>query len=143
MRAHKLKYNEIKPLREELLSTQKGRCALCGGKVLDTQAALDHDHKSGHIRGVLHFDCNVLLGKIENFVQRKGKGIVTRGGLSNLLKSTYNYMQIDYSRNPLHCTHFTPEEKLLRKYKRLYKKSKRQSTKDKYQILIQETQKKL
>lgn len=138
---NRLKQSEIKDFRQELLKAQKGRCALCGGKVLSKYEALDHDHNTGHIRGVLHTDCNILLGKIENFVLRNGKGILRRGGLQNLLKSCYNYMHIDYSRNPYHPSHRTPEEKQITKYKRILKKAKRESTKQKYIKLIEDLQK--
>jgi hypothetical protein len=65
----KLKYNEIKPYREQQLSLQDNRCFLCGDVVVD-DAVLDHCHKTGLLRKVLHRGCNSLLGKIENNMPR-------------------------------------------------------------------------
>ncbi len=45
-----------------MVISQKGLCALCGKEMLNTRTAVDHDHKSGKIRGILHSTCNVLLG---------------------------------------------------------------------------------
>lgn len=42
---------------------QKGAC-ICGAK-LTKSSALDHDHRTGHARGVLCDDCNTTLGKLE------------------------------------------------------------------------------
>jgi len=46
------------------------------------------------------------------------------------------YWGQDYSENPIHPKHLTDKDKLLRKYKRLLKRSKRESTKEKYRKLI-------
>lgn len=40
-------------------------CPLCNVK-LDEKSHLDHDHKNGQIRDVLHAGCNRALGKLEN-----------------------------------------------------------------------------
>jgi len=61
----KLKTTEVKPLRERLLLEQGGRCALCGQLIDEGKAVLDHDHATGHCRGVLHRSCNSVLGKWE------------------------------------------------------------------------------
>jgi hypothetical protein len=46
-----------------LLSCQDGRCAICGGKPRKYLFAVDHDHKTGEIRGLLCSRCNhKLLG---------------------------------------------------------------------------------
>lgn len=65
----KLKYNEIAPYRAQQLNTQNNCCALCGDVVVD-DAVLDHCHKTGKLRKVLHRGCNSLLGKIENNMPR-------------------------------------------------------------------------
>jgi hypothetical protein len=66
---NKLKRSEIKPYREQQLKLQCGICALCSEPVID-DAVLDHDHKTGLIRSVLHRGCNAMLGKIENNMAR-------------------------------------------------------------------------
>lgn len=56
----------------ELLEAQSGCCALCklpekvktrNGQV--RRLAVDHDHKTGRIRGLLCFRCNIALGHLE------------------------------------------------------------------------------
>lgn len=54
------------------LSAQNGKCALCLLPCTPTDARLDHDHKTGAVRGVLHNGCNALLGKVENNAPRFG-----------------------------------------------------------------------
>lgn len=53
---------------EAILSGQDSRCAICRS---DTSAggdrlAVDHCHKTGKIRGLLCFDCNVAIGKFKD-----------------------------------------------------------------------------
>jgi hypothetical protein len=121
-----------------MLSEQAYQCHLCGHSLDPSEAALDHDHKSGRVRGVLHSSCNILLGKVENFVGRYGQALKREGRLENALKFMSSYMTDDYSENPLHYRHKTPEDKLLLKYRRLVKRSKKPETKAKYQQLIKE-----
>ena len=45
----------------EILKTQGGQCALCEGNA----AHIDHDHKTGRVRGVLCKACNLMLGVFE------------------------------------------------------------------------------
>ena len=49
--AKKLRHNEIKSFREELLIRQGGRDPITGLQIKD--AVLDHDHVSGRVRCVL------------------------------------------------------------------------------------------
>lgn len=65
----KLKSTAIKSYRLEQLEKQNNCCALCGDVIID-DAVLDHDHKTGLIRQVLHRGCNSMLGKIENNMPR-------------------------------------------------------------------------
>lgn len=49
----------------DLLNVQNHRCALCGEPFeRETQRApaVDHDHSTGLIRGIVHFRCNRILG---------------------------------------------------------------------------------
>ena len=135
----KLKQKEISGYRNKELLAQKGVCALCYTKIKTGAEALDHDHTTGYVRKVLHADCNILLGKIENFLNRRGKGL--RDGeegkrLPAFFINVYSYMVDNYSYNPLHPKHLTPEEKEIKLYKKRMKKAKRETTKKKYRDLI-------
>lgn len=74
-----LKTTEVKELREQLLTEQRGICPLCGKAI--TEPCLDHQHKrrkidipgydgAGLVRGVLCRDCNSLEGRIWNAMTR-------------------------------------------------------------------------
>ncbi len=135
----KLKQKEIAPYRAKKLSSQNGICALCFTKIKTGSDTLDHDHTTGYVRAVLHADCNILLGKIENFLNRRGKAL--RDGeqgkrLPAFFINVYSYMVDNYSYNPLHPKHLTPEEKEIKLYKKRMKKAKRETTKKKYRDLI-------
>jgi len=134
----KIKQSDVADIRASMLSEQSYRCALCGDGLDPANAALDHDHKSGRIRAVVHSDCNILLGKIENFIGRYGKRMDTEGRIHGFLRGAAEYMGLDYSHNPLHYKHKTPEDKLLLKYRRLKRRSKKPETKKKYDTLIKE-----
>jgi hypothetical protein len=48
---------------EELLLKQSGVCAICKKlEELDRSLAVDHDHKTGRIRGLLCTKCNTAIG---------------------------------------------------------------------------------
>jgi recombination endonuclease VII len=44
-----------------MMMEQGGLCALCG-LALEGKFGVDHDHKTGRVRGILHNNCNVILG---------------------------------------------------------------------------------
>jgi len=52
---------------DEMLVEQNGRCAICGSPFLNSpyDPAVDHDHKTGLVRGLLHHICNLRLEAIE------------------------------------------------------------------------------
>jgi recombination endonuclease VII len=57
----------------KLLRTQKGKCAICGKHPQRRGLAVDHNHKTGVIRGLLCIRCNVCLGWLENVLSIPGK----------------------------------------------------------------------
>lgn len=138
MNNEKIKQSEVAALRVEMLAEQEDKCALCGFHCEAGEAALDHCHNTGRVRGVLHSSCNILLGKVENFVGRYGKRLVKFDRLEGALNSMHEYMIADYTDNPLHFKHKTEEDKLLLKYRRLKRRSKKPETKQKYEDLIKE-----
>ena len=47
----------------EMLEDQRSKCAICGKFLTDlTNAYVDHDHKTGKVRGILCHHCNTMLG---------------------------------------------------------------------------------
>jgi len=61
----------------ELIIEQKNRCAICGqffddifnnykDKITIRSPRVDHNHKSGKIRGILCNRCNILLGMVKD-----------------------------------------------------------------------------
>ncbi len=48
---------------DELLAAQGGRCAICGA--VDPEH-VDHDHRTGWVRGILCFNCNGGLGQFRD-----------------------------------------------------------------------------
>ena len=64
-------YNEKRKLKtfgltlqdyQQMLDAQNGVCAICGKKPGKRKLSVDHDHKTGIIRGLLCFRCNFGLG---------------------------------------------------------------------------------
>lgn len=50
---------------ERLLREQKGACAICRQPFKNSKAThVDHDHKTGKVRGVLCSECNQGIGKL-------------------------------------------------------------------------------
>lgn len=53
---------------ERMFAMQNGICAICGRPPNDSGARhtatlmIDHDHKTGAVRGLLHSGCNLILG---------------------------------------------------------------------------------
>lgn len=51
-----------------LLKRQGGVCAICGKPPKKTRLAVDHDHKTGKVRGLLCFYCNFRIVRRWNLV---------------------------------------------------------------------------
>jgi hypothetical protein len=109
----RLKASEVKNYRLSLLTEQGHKCALCQQELDETEAVLDHDHKSGYIRGVLHRGCNSLEGKIANSLVMNR---ITPDRLQTIFDNYIFYTNQHLA--VLHPTHRTAEEKKLRANKR-------------------------
>jgi len=62
----------VKPeLYKEFLELQNGLCAICGKTNEDNKKnlAVDHDHKTGKIRGLLCNRCNIGIGYLEDNIK--------------------------------------------------------------------------
>lgn len=55
---------------DKMLAAQYGRCAICGNKPVTIRLAVDHDHVTGKVRGLLCKRCNRALGLWEGDVDK-------------------------------------------------------------------------
>ena len=57
---------------QKMFDNQNGKCAICGsletGRGKTNKFCIDHDHKTGKVRGLLCRNCNVLLGKLSDSI---------------------------------------------------------------------------
>jgi predicted restriction endonuclease len=67
----------------QMLTAQDGRCAICGSHQNEYKKAfaVDHDHNTGKIRGLLCHKCNSLLGHAKDDIE--------------ILRSATRYLQIN------------------------------------------------
>lgn len=103
----RLKHAEVATVRTTMLADQRNLCGVCGTPVT-SRPVLDHDHRTGAVRGVLHAGCNSLLGKLENNAARYGVrdiGVFTNGVAVYLRKHMVNITGL------LHPTHKSEDEK--------------------------------
>ncbi len=58
---------------DKMLTNQNGKCAICGsikiGRGKTNKFCIDHNHKTGNVRGLLCHNCNVLLGKLSDNIE--------------------------------------------------------------------------
>jgi transcription initiation factor IIE alpha subunit len=54
---------------EAMLASQGGRCSICECRI-DLSAAIDHDHDTGQVRGLLCPKCNTALGLLDDNPER-------------------------------------------------------------------------
>lgn len=112
----RMKAKDIPVLREKIIFQQGGKCCICKIDLRCVTPCLDHDHKSGLIRGVLCTNCNAMEGKIFN-VSRRGKRQRTE---AEFLKSILEYWEFsnDYPRTEFHPSHRTKDEKRVARNKK-------------------------
>lgn len=118
-RMEKLTVKRQKEVKAELLKEQAYRCAICQQdlrRILKSNICLDHDHKTGIVRGVLCRGCNGAEGKIKNLAARYKKDLTILHWLKNLVSYTESHRipQTEF----LHSTHKTEEEKRALRNKR-------------------------
>jgi hypothetical protein len=55
----------------KIYNNQSGRCLGCGRhrSEFKNNLCVDHDHKTGKIRGLLCDDCNLSLGRLQDSVE--------------------------------------------------------------------------
>lgn len=116
----RLKAAGVRAYRELELAAQGGRCALCDDIIEPGKAVLDHDHKTGLIRGVLHRGCNALEGNITNALPRN---LITPERLARIFANWAHYHQAP--RDLLHPSHRTAEERKARAKKQAKARKKK------------------
>jgi len=110
---NRLRPKDIKSFRETLLKEQMGLCALCREPIEDNDGVLDHCHRTGLIRSVLHRGCNCYIGSMENNLARNR---ITPSRLANILANFERYRLVTH---PVHHPSYrTPEERRERAKKR-------------------------
>jgi len=102
----RLTASELSQVRADILKQQNNNCALCYQAIAEGEAVLDHCHKTGQIRGVLHRGCNAFEGVIVNALPRN---LITPQRLLNIMSNLVHYQK--RLKPMLHPTHRTPEEK--------------------------------
>lgn len=65
-----------------MLTAQGGKCKICGGSPRSSRLHVDHDHKTGRVRGLLCWWCN--------------KTIVPGRMTPKLLRSAADYLDSDF-----------------------------------------------
>lgn len=120
MVVYKLTRGQVRSVSLKILKEQGGVCALTG-KAIDITAktgansmCLDHDHRTGRVRGVLSRGANGAEGKVYNAVARwAGYGQHDVEGICQFLERMAAYLR----KEPypyIYPTHLTDEEKKLK-----------------------------
>ena len=118
----RLTTSELKVIRQQFLIGQNSRCAICQGPISTRPGqdpVLDHDHKTGAVRAVLHRSCNSLLGKVENNSARFGVK-----DIAAFLQGTAKYLMRHQTNitGMLHSTHLSEDEKRVKRNKQAVKR---------------------
>jgi len=117
----KITHRQIVDYRLRYLAEQDGKCALCGEELYQQEAVLDHCHKTGRLRSVLHRGCNALLGKIENNMPRNR---VNTERLNNICDRLVEYITTPRA-DIIHPTFKTAEERAMAQRGKKKKKNMR------------------
>lgn len=113
-----LTHKSLQTWKATQFDKQQGVCALCG-LPLDSvgKANADHNHHTGHMRGLLHPLCNSILeGKFAGLMFRAGlKG---RADFPTVLRNLADYWEQDYSEQPIHPSFVLDESKKFARFTR-------------------------
>ena len=76
-RNHRYKaiYNITLADYDKLYKEQNGVCAICGLPEVCMRLQVDHNHKTGKVRGLLFLHCNNILGKAKDSIETLEKAI--------------------------------------------------------------------
>ena len=73
--ALKTRYNLTLEKLDEMLIGQNHKCLICDKSLMETRRCVDHNHKTGKIRGILCIECNSVLGMSHDNVDILKKAI--------------------------------------------------------------------
>lgn len=121
----KLKNKDIASYRSLRLSLQGGIDPITGMEI--DVPCLDHDHKTGLVRGCLDRKSNSWEGKVRNAFVRVG---LAKSGAdyAECLRRLADYVSADYEGMPIHPAFKTFSEKRLARNKKARLKRKRSKT---------------
>ena len=114
-----MKQKDVKPLREELIKKEGGKCPVSGLDITNGDACLDHAHEhsqvsetvEGQVRGVLHKYANSLEGAWRSKYRRSGLAdFIT---FEELLLNMYTYLT-ENRELYLHPSHAPGPRKLMK-----------------------------
>jgi len=109
-----LSQKEVKPLREQLLKKNNYHCPICNQPLTPENAALDHDHDNGQIRGTICKFCNSLEGIWRS--RWKRSGLMEKISYRELLENMCEYLK----QEPLPYLHPSHKPKPRKLQKRSY-----------------------
>lgn len=124
----RIKPNQIPSFRGKIAKEQENKCWLCDVDLSTVMACLDHDHATGHIRGVLCQNCNGIEGKISNLANRAKRDKTKYDFVAKVL-SYWNWWSA-LRRAEIHPSHLTEEEKRVKRNKKAKKQRKKKKTVD-------------
>ena len=80
----KYKYGITEDDYDAMLFAQGGGCAICSEPRDGRRLHIDHDHNSGHVRGILCHACNISLGQMRDSAAllRRAAEYLDQGGFA-------------------------------------------------------------
>lgn len=109
----RLTHAQLLPVKRQLVVAQGNKCAICPQPITaGVDSCLDHDHKTGMIRGALCRNCNGIEGKVKNLATRAKR----TGSAAQWLVNLLNYWAAHEARpsNVFHPLHKTQDEKRVK-----------------------------
>lgn len=122
--------SQVASVLQQLVSRQGNKCGVCeeSFKKYDP-AVLDHDHKTGYIRGALHRSCNGAEGRVKTKAYLGHKGVTAEKYLIGLGKYLEKHSTPQV--NLIHPEHTTENQKRLARNKKARDARKRKKLKGK------------
>jgi hypothetical protein len=114
--SRRIKASEIPIVKAALLAKQDYKCCLCPEPLTVSTSCLDHNHRSGLIRGVLCRNCNGIEGKIFNLANRAKRTMPVKDFLGRVI---LYWIKHETNQTGLyHPLHKTDDEKRERRNKK-------------------------